>query len=407
MTLMPKLTDNALLSVLVVDDEPAVTRQLVDGLTLYGFRVTGTDSATEALERLAADADIAVVVTDIRMPGLDGLSLAQRIMRERSDEQAVEVVVITGHATLEDAAAAVRTRVSDFLRKPFRLTEAAKALSTALERARTRRQDASARHLQSDRLQVLERERSALITDMADASRRLANVSGVPKQASKLERDMHAISHALRTPLIAISGGADLLGAPSFTDSAAEYLSMLREGVRQAREAVELVEELHQVERPGPESPLGATPLHDVLIGMVERMQPEAAARKITLEAGSVSSIFPVTDRVRLRRTVELCIAAALEWAQLGSWARASLESIQSQQRDWAVVTVWVVPGSGAPEPSLPNNIAFKEISSLWSRTQEGLRFAIARRLAEQHGGSLTSWNGGAGVMALRLALPL
>lgn len=395
------------LRILVVDDEASVLRQLVDGLKIYGHDAIGASSATEAQDLLSADPLIGAVLTDIRMPGLDGMTLAQRILQQRTAADAVEVVVMTGHATVDDAAAAVRTRVSDFLRKPFRLTDASQAMKSAVERARARRLAAAEQNTLASQLRSLEQQRNALLREAEDTSRRLARSAPPPDAVHKLERDMHAISHALRTPLIAIAGGADLLGAPTAGNEAAEYLSILRDGVRQAREAVELVEELQQVERTPHVTDRALLDLAGIAARTRRQMLPAAAERRISIAAPAMTPVTVRGDQARLPRAVELCLGAALDWAQPGALIELRAEAKAGAAGDWAMLTVAVSPPGAAPAASLPNDLVFPETGSIWSRTQEGLRFSIARRIAEQHGGRLTSWNGGDGLMALRLSLPL
>jgi len=126
------------LGVLVVDDEPMVREQIALALRRRGHAVCIAASVAEATAMVAEQDDIGVVVTDIRMPEEDGLSLARRLAGA-PEAQRPEVVLVTGHATIEDAASAVRIGVSDFLRKPLRAMELAAAVGAAMERARARR----------------------------------------------------------------------------------------------------------------------------------------------------------------------------------------------------------------------------------------------------------------------------
>ena len=129
-------------SVLLVDDESAILQQLAEGLTSFGLQVGQAGDVEEALARLAADPGIAVVVTDVRMPGRDGMDLAQEILAQHDEARAVEIIFITGHA-LEDAVPEpLRAGAAGFLRKPFRLSLAANVISAALARATARRQAA-------------------------------------------------------------------------------------------------------------------------------------------------------------------------------------------------------------------------------------------------------------------------
>ena len=127
------------LAVLIIDDELSLAQSLAAGLQAAQLRALVADSALDALRVLEERPDIGVVITDVRMPDYDGLDLAQRIMAERREEEAVEIIVISGHATMETAATAVSTRVSALLYKPFRLAAMIKAVGTAMDVALTRR----------------------------------------------------------------------------------------------------------------------------------------------------------------------------------------------------------------------------------------------------------------------------
>lgn len=130
------------LGVLVVDDEPVVLEQVGQALRRRGHDVTLAGSAEEAIRIVAGREDIGVVVTDIRMPGQDGLAFARRLSDQAGGPRP-EVVFMTGHATIEDAAHAVRIGAADFLRKPLRAAEIATAVAAAMDRAVARRRAAA------------------------------------------------------------------------------------------------------------------------------------------------------------------------------------------------------------------------------------------------------------------------
>lgn len=132
------------LQVLVLDDELFIAEELALGLEEAGMRVLLATSAREAEALLAGHEDIGVVVTDIRMPGEDGLTLVRRLLANRGAAKAVETVVMTGHATIEDAVAAVRAGAFDFVRKPFALDDMINIVTAALERVAGTRQQAEA-----------------------------------------------------------------------------------------------------------------------------------------------------------------------------------------------------------------------------------------------------------------------
>ncbi len=103
------------LSVLIVEDEPHVRLGCVQAMQLAGFTVEGVGSAEEALPRITSGA-IGVVVTDMRLPKADGLSLVR--FCHQHDAQ-LPVVMITGHGDIDLAVEAMRSGAYDFITKPF------------------------------------------------------------------------------------------------------------------------------------------------------------------------------------------------------------------------------------------------------------------------------------------------
>jgi EAL domain-containing protein (putative c-di-GMP-specific phosphodiesterase class I)/FixJ family two-component response regulator len=130
--------------IVVLDDEAAIVGELVDSLNHEGLRAIGVTQPAEALRHLASNAALRVLVTDIRMPGTDGVSLVRDLKRQRGEADAVEVVMITGHGSMDDAVAALRLGVVDFLNKPFRVADLHTACLSALNRAAQRRDAARA-----------------------------------------------------------------------------------------------------------------------------------------------------------------------------------------------------------------------------------------------------------------------
>ncbi len=114
--------------VLVVDDEPVVNESCRRILGARGFDVATTESGRDGLRR-AATQHYDLVITDLKMPDLDGMDLVRRIRKERPD---TAIVVITGFGTVSSAVEAVRLGVSDYIEKPFTPTQLADAVAKAL-----------------------------------------------------------------------------------------------------------------------------------------------------------------------------------------------------------------------------------------------------------------------------------
>ena len=106
---------NALRKILVVDDDPVIGRSFDRVLAGKGYAVVHAESGEEALSKIAAE-EYDVVVTDIRMPGMDGIEVAERT---RANRPWTPVVIITGYGSDDNEVRAKAAGVSEFLRKPL------------------------------------------------------------------------------------------------------------------------------------------------------------------------------------------------------------------------------------------------------------------------------------------------
>jgi len=116
--------------ILVVDDEPSVVATCVRTLTRAGYVAEGVGDSDIALEQLAQEV-FDLLLTDIRMPGRDGLELLA--MAKELDPH-LSVVMITGYGTMDDALQAIRLGAQGFLLKPFEPGELVDAVEDSLRR---------------------------------------------------------------------------------------------------------------------------------------------------------------------------------------------------------------------------------------------------------------------------------
>lgn len=117
----------------VIDDDPAMRDSVSFLLDAYGIRSKAYESATEFLEA-AHDLEPGCVLTDVRMPEINGLELARRLQAKGVTHP---VVVMTGHGDLSLAVEAIRVGVVDFIEKPFDDDALLRAVRGALDRHAT------------------------------------------------------------------------------------------------------------------------------------------------------------------------------------------------------------------------------------------------------------------------------
>lgn len=116
--------------ILVVDDDAVICQQLERLLTHDGYRVTVTTLAEQALQLLENE-DIDLVVTDIRLPGIDGVELTRRIVERWTD---VPVIVMTGYADIGNAVEVLKIGAGDYIVKPFSAAAIQESTRVVLEK---------------------------------------------------------------------------------------------------------------------------------------------------------------------------------------------------------------------------------------------------------------------------------
>ena len=118
------------MKVAIVDDEQDMRQSISQWLALSGFDTETYGSAEDALKALSPEFP-GVVVSDIKMPGMDGMAFLKRLM---SVDSALPVIMITGHGDVPMAVEAMQVGAFDFLEKPFnpdKMTELAKRAANA------------------------------------------------------------------------------------------------------------------------------------------------------------------------------------------------------------------------------------------------------------------------------------
>src|SRR5207247_1831028 len=161
--------------ILIVDDEAAILRLLKEALTQWGYQVTGATSAAEALQALRGDMFDAVI-TDIRMPDMNGLELLKEIKRH---DESVEVVVMTGYPTIASAVEALKVGAFDYLSKPLLLDELRHLMARMTERRFLRGEVHSLRARRDD---LPRRGRRALAGIASEAPARPAGDARAPRR---------------------------------------------------------------------------------------------------------------------------------------------------------------------------------------------------------------------------------
>lgn len=118
-------------SIMVVDDELLIRDLLYDFFTGQGWDITVAESGPRALAILQ-EKPVDVVLSDIKMPDMDGLQLADELHRVYPG---VPVVLMTGYPSVESAVSALRARVEDYIIKPFNINQLFKLIDATVAKS--------------------------------------------------------------------------------------------------------------------------------------------------------------------------------------------------------------------------------------------------------------------------------
>ena len=220
-------------SVLLVDDDESLLRLMTLRLQGEGYAVQSAESGKDAL-RLLNTQSVDVVLSDLRMPGLDGLSLFEEIMAIGKD---IPVILMTAHGTIQDAVEATQRGVFGFLTKPIDHDELRTLLKKAVSQTQTLQKGDWCAQIITRSLHMEQVLDQAYRVAQRDVSVLISGASGTGKEL--LANAIHKASKRAQKPFVAINCGAlpenllesELFGHAkgSFTGAVNEHQGLFKE----------------------------------------------------------------------------------------------------------------------------------------------------------------------------------
>jgi FixJ family two-component response regulator len=195
--------------VFVIDDDASVRRALQRQLATLGFTVETFDSANAYLQRDVPDV-VACIVSDVRMPGMNGLDLQATLERAG---RVLPMIFITGHGDIPTTVQAMKAGAVDFLAKPFREAEIVRSVTEALARSRealAARRDGAELRARFASLTGREREVFALVVEGL-LNKVIADRLGIAEKTTKIHRArvMEKMRAASLPELVRMAGRLD------------------------------------------------------------------------------------------------------------------------------------------------------------------------------------------------------
>ena len=321
--------------VLVVDDSSSARSYVSSLLACYMFEVLQAPDAKRALELLADHGDVAVVITDYEMPGMDGVELTRRI-RSAYGPVSPAVIGVSSKAGQPLSVRFIKNGANDFLHKPFE------------------REELYFRVVQN--IEAIERYR------------RVEELSALKDQF------LGMAAHDLRNPIGGIKGATELILA-----------GLAGEIHPDQRELIEVTHRAsaHMLGRL--DLDLDEYEVRSIVLEQLHMARLLAQNKSITVQTSLAGPLFANCDAERFSQVVDNLFSNAVKYSPAGSTVRVSLEST-----DGEVVLCVADEGPGIPETE--QDKLFKTFSKLSTRptaneVSTGLGLAIVRRIVDAHGG--------------------
>ena len=368
---------------LLVDDEPGILKVLGISLADRGYRVSTAENGEEAL-RVFHDVHPAILLTDIKMPVMDGIELLKRIKEESPN---TEVIMITGHGEMELAIQSLKYDASDFITKPID----DEALDIALRRALEKLSYKKKLQEYTENLEKLVEEKSQKLVE----AERLAAVG----------QTVAGLAHAIKNITAGLTGGMYVLEKGIDLESRT-YLSqgwqMIKGNVQKIKSmAVDLLnyakEREPEYQRCDPNLP--AREVYDL---MLSRATETGVALKIALAQDLPQAWF---DREGIHRVLLNLVTNAIDECTDISCASRACEVLlrTSAPQGWAVEYQVTDNGCGMDEETRKK--IFQIFFSTKGSRGTGLGLMIAKKIIDEHGGliDLSSEKGKGTVFRVRL----
>ncbi|EJL91286.1 bacteriophytochrome (light-regulated signal transduction histidine kinase) [Herbaspirillum sp. CF444] len=347
-----------MIRIIVVDDEVAQMRALCDTLRDHDYEVTGYTAAEQVLAALQ-DKRFDLLLTDLMMPGMDGIALLQAAHRIDPD---LVAIIMTGEGSITSAVAAMKSGALDYILKPFKLSVVLPVLERAL----------AIRNLRMKNAILEERERKHTLE--------------LEAALKDLEAFSYSVSHDLRAPLRIAGSYLAILTEDFPGQLPAEANRLLGVAQHNIAQMGQLVEDLLRLARLG-QQPLTKRPMS--MAALAQEVLAELLAttpeREVDIDMGELPAC--IGDPGLLRQVYSNLLSNALKFTRNRDRPRVEIGAYPENGH-----TVYFVRDNGAGfdmRYAVKLFGAFQRLHRSSDFEGTGIGLSIAHKIVERHGGRI------------------
>lgn len=363
--------------ILIVDDEPVIRQLLSLCFQNDNYRISSARDVPEAWALLAME-QIDAIISDVMMPGEDGIAFLGRVHESWPD---LPVILMTGHAQMQMAVNAIKNGAFDFVCKPFDFDHMRKIVERAVNYSKLQRMEKNYRAELEETVatRTAELKESVAELDFARAA--------LQQAASDKSRFMSTISHEMRTPMNGVLGSLELLSEENLTGAAPEYLAMARQSADNMMALINQLLTFNSLNAYGCGSSLhDLVDVQSTLMSMVAEQRPLFTRKGLALSLQLADDLPRQiwTDREKMCRLFEILLGNALKFTSHGAVSLSVSRTCTDAEGELLLCTV-TDSGTGIPDGMLESIFEpFVQGDGSLTRRHEGvgLGLAIARQNA-------------------------
>jgi two-component system sensor histidine kinase/response regulator len=353
--------------ILIIEDEKQVRQSYIEMFTFFGYEVDAAIDGEEGI-RLVNQNEYDIVVTDLNMPHVNGMEVLKYVKKKKPH---VEVIVITGYATLENAIIAMKIGAYDYFTKPIDLEHVRIVLSKCIHKIKARREN-----------------------------EKLRSVNAKLKELNELKSKFITITnHEMRTPITVLKGYLELLDG--LMDHSNEELNEAMEiCMETTRELVNIVDQMHDlssIDSGKFKMHYSTFSLEDMLFIIFKEMRLLFDQRGIQLKLNiNAPDILINCDYHRIKRSIREVVQNALKFTDEGG--EVTINCTVSEIKKNVKISI---ADTGIGIPVDKQELVFEpfyEVQSTIHHTTSktdfmgggiGLGLSLARDVVESHNGQI------------------
>jgi signal transduction histidine kinase len=353
--------------ILIIEDEKQVRQSYIEMFTFFGHDVDAAEDGQEGI-RLISQNSYDIVVTDLNMPQVNGMEVLKYVKKKMPH---VEVIVITGYATLENAIIAMKIGAYDYFTKPIDLEHVRIVLSKCIQKIKARREN--------EKLKV---------------------VNAKLKELNELKSKFITITnHEMRTPITVLKGYLELIEG-SLDHTNAELNEAMEICMETTRELVNIVDQMHDLSSCDSgkfKMQYSTFSLEDMLFIIFKEMRLLFDQRGVHLKLNiNASDVLINCDYHRIKRSIREVVQNALKFTDEGG--EVSINCTVNEMKKNVKISI-IDNGIGIPldKQELVFEPFYEVQSSIHHTTSKtdfmgggiGLGLSLVREVVENHNGEI------------------